>query len=91
MQRARAFLQSSSDGVPLERSTLCEAAEVMALAPIHGIRKKEIAAVRWCIELSAVMSHGSTNPAWKQTSASLWSLGQLSIPLFSLEHTPGIL
>ena len=51
--------------------TLCEGAEVTALAPIHSIRKKEIAAVPWCIELPAVMSHGSTNPAWKQMSANL--------------------
>lgn len=55
----------------LEHYRQCEGPEVMALAPIHGSRKREIAAVRWCIELSAVMSHGSTNPAWKQMSANL--------------------
>lgn len=47
-----------------------------ALAPVHDTCKKEIAAVGWRIELSAVMSHGSTNPAWKQMSANLYVFGR---------------
>lgn len=90
-QRAWALLQSSSDGVSLEHYTLCEGAEVMALAPIHDICRKELlqssgilSSLQWWLMAPQILPGSQGVPTSR-------SLGELIFPLFSLEHTPGIL
>lgn len=91
VQRAWVLLQSSSDGFSLEHYTPCKGAEVMALAPIHDICRKELlqssgvlSSLQWWLMAPQILSGSQGVPASR-------FLVELIFPLFSLEHTPGSL
>lgn len=87
VQRAWALLQSSSDGVSLEHYTPCEGAEVMALAPIHDICRKELlqssgvlSSLQWWLMAPQILPGSQRVPASR-------FLGELIFPVFPRAHT----
>lgn len=86
-QTAFRGLQSSTDGVPLEHYTLCEGAEVMALAPVHDICRKELlqssgilSSLQWWLMAPQILPGSQGVPTSR-------FLGELVFPVFTRAHT----